>query len=289
MNNLVRGISLTSVLALAVGCAATAPVDQRVQANPESSAFNQALTSQYVQLAEFENQEMLDALDGEHYERKAKLAASDKTPAPDKVGSRRLPKEHVGELKKAHAELTAALDENVRELYPADAAAAQASYDCWLEQQEEDFQPQHIARCKNGFQTAMRTIAEKQRVAQATRSRQADVRSVAGDEKFVYFDFNKYTIDPNEQSKLDSVAAALKSSNKDYKVNAFGYADRAGPESYNKTLSMRRAQAVKAALVARGVPASKIITAALGENNPKVPTGDGVREAENRRVNIEIR
>jgi outer membrane protein OmpA-like peptidoglycan-associated protein len=53
-------------------------------------------------------------------------------------------------------------------------------------------------------------------------------------------------------------------------------------------LSLRRANAVKDSLVREGVPASAITVIGRGESNPLVPTGDGVREPQNRRVEIVV-
>jgi outer membrane protein OmpA-like peptidoglycan-associated protein len=68
-----------------------------------------------------------------------------------------------------------------------------------------------------------------------------------------------------------------------------GHADRSGPESYNLALSQRRAEAVAAALRARGVPGDAMSLQAFGETRPRVPTADGVREPQNRRVEILFR
>jgi len=65
-----------------------------------------------------------------------------------------------------------------------------------------------------------------------------------------------------------------------------GHADRAGSEAYNMELSLRRANAVRAALVARGVSPDSITVAGRGETEPDVPTADGVEEQVNRRVRI---
>ncbi|HTE35483.1 MAG TPA: OmpA family protein [Reyranella sp.] len=62
-----------------------------------------------------------------------------------------------------------------------------------------------------------------------------------------------------------------------------------GTEAYNMALSLRRASAVKGMLVREGVPESDISVVALGEGQPMVPTADGVREAQNRRVEIVLR
>lgn len=68
-----------------------------------------------------------------------------------------------------------------------------------------------------------------------------------------------------------------------------GHADRAGSDSYNSELSLRRAQAIAGLIASAGVPAAVITTDAKGEAQPRVPTADGVREPQNRRVEITVR
>jgi outer membrane protein OmpA-like peptidoglycan-associated protein len=72
-------------------------------------------------------------------------------------------------------------------------------------------------------------------------------------------------------------------------ITVTGHADKSGSNEYNRGLSLRRAQAVAGLLASAGVPAGSITTAALGEEQPRVPTADGVREAQNRRVEITVR
>jgi outer membrane protein OmpA-like peptidoglycan-associated protein len=69
-------------------------------------------------------------------------------------------------------------------------------------------------------------------------------------------------------------------------VKLVGHADRSGSDTYNQALSLRRANAVKGALVREGVSESMIAVDGRGESEPMVPTADGVREPQNRRVNI---
>ena len=71
-----------------------------------------------------------------------------------------------------------------------------------------------------------------------------------------------------------------------YKIAATGHADRAGSADYNLALSLKRAEAVRDALVAAGIAASAITIDHRGETEPAVPTGDGVSERTNRRVTI---
>ena len=65
-----------------------------------------------------------------------------------------------------------------------------------------------------------------------------------------------------------------------------GHADRSGSDRYNLRLSQRRADAVKVALIDKGIPADQIAVIAKGESEPLVATADGVREAQNRRVQV---
>ena len=65
-----------------------------------------------------------------------------------------------------------------------------------------------------------------------------------------------------------------------------GHTDRSGSVSYNMGLAERRNESVQAYLTGRGIPASRISSEAFGESQPRVPTADGVRELQNRRVEV---
>ena len=72
------------------------------------------------------------------------------------------------------------------------------------------------------------------------------------------------------------------------RITATGHTDTSGSESYNMALSLRRANAVKDALVREGVPATNIAVLGRGEQGLLVQTGDNVREPQNRRVEIVV-
>jgi outer membrane protein OmpA-like peptidoglycan-associated protein len=73
------------------------------------------------------------------------------------------------------------------------------------------------------------------------------------------------------------------------RVEVAGHADRSGTPQYNQRLSQRRAEVVAAELVRQGVNRGDIGVTAFGESRPLVPTADGVREPQNRRVEIVLR
>ena len=100
-----------------------------------------------------------------------------------------------------------------------------------------------------------------------------------------FFDWNRSDITAEAATTLDATAEMLR--NCGYpQVNLDGFTDRSGSDGYNQGLSIRRASSVRDYLVSRGVPGERIATQGLGEANPRVPTADGVRELQNRRVEI---
>ena len=103
----------------------------------------------------------------------------------------------------------------------------------------------------------------------------------------VFFDFDRSNISAQALNTIKQAAGAYKTKGS-ARVTATGHADRSGPDAYNMALSLRRANAVKDALVREGVPATAISVVGRGENIPLVQTADGVREPQNRRVEIVI-
>ncbi|HEY0315213.1 MAG TPA: OmpA family protein, partial [Sphingomonas sp.] len=101
----------------------------------------------------------------------------------------------------------------------------------------------------------------------------------------VFFDWNKSDITPEAASILDNAAAAYTQTGS-AAVMLAGYTDTSGTPKYNLGLSQRRADAVKSYLAGKGVPDAAITTQAFGETHLLVQTADGVREPQNRRVEI---
>src|SRR5689334_17242526 len=130
--------------------------------------------------------------------------------------------------------------------------------------------------------------------APAARAQQADqptAAAVSGQAEpgryLVYFGFNKATLDANARQVVAEAADEYKRTGA-AQITVTGHADKAGRAEYNQRLSERRAEAVRRELERLGVPSSAVQVAAEGENDPAVPTPDGVPEARNRRVVIAI-
>ncbi|HEV2264924.1 MAG TPA: OmpA family protein [Stellaceae bacterium] len=102
----------------------------------------------------------------------------------------------------------------------------------------------------------------------------------------VYFEFNKSDLTGDAHKIINEAAGAAKHGTARIEVN--GYTDLAGTAAYNLGLSKRRAEAVRAALIADGISAKRITVMGFGKTDPAVPTPDGVREPRNRRAVVII-
>jgi OOP family OmpA-OmpF porin len=103
----------------------------------------------------------------------------------------------------------------------------------------------------------------------------------------VLFDFDKSVIKPEGKSKLDDLATKVRGVNLEV-IIAIGHADWIGTDEYNQRLSVRRAEAVKAYFVSRGVEPNRIYTEGKGEKQPVANNRTSDGRAKNRRTEIEV-
>ncbi|MFE0757979.1 OmpA family protein [Inquilinus sp. NPDC058860] len=101
----------------------------------------------------------------------------------------------------------------------------------------------------------------------------------------VFFDFDSSHLTP-EARQVVALAAADALQGRTTRIDVTGHTDRSGSVQYNQALSVRRGESVRRELVADGVADSLIAVKGVGESDPLVPTADGVREPQNRRVAI---
>ncbi len=101
----------------------------------------------------------------------------------------------------------------------------------------------------------------------------------------VFFDFDRADITGEAAAILNSAITAYANCGS-ARVMLAGHTDRSGSATYNMRLAQRRNDAVRAYMAGRGIAEAMISSEAFGESQPRVPTADGVREPQNRRVEI---
>jgi OOP family OmpA-OmpF porin len=275
-----RILGVLAAAGILAGCASDIDRVRTVEAT--GSPFTQALTEEYRQLAVFEADEMYDWPDAGYFARKGLAAAAGETVLPEELANWDLPADKVDEMSSARARLMTALDGGGRDVAPELAARAQARFDCWVEQQEENHQLDHIAACRDEF---YRALAELE-AALAPKQEMAAPPEVP-ETYLILFDWDRSDINAAGQAVVQQILSDAQARGTP-QISITGHADRSGPADYNLRLSERRADSVREALIAGGIAADMITTAWRGESEPAVPTADGVREQANRRAEVII-
>ena len=103
----------------------------------------------------------------------------------------------------------------------------------------------------------------------------------------VFFEFDSSTPGLEANETIQFVATNARECGWD-NFRVVGHTDRSGSNAYNDALSVRRAEAVANLMASLGIPRGQMTVSAEGESNPRVPTADGVRSPENRRVEITV-
>ncbi len=102
-----------------------------------------------------------------------------------------------------------------------------------------------------------------------------------------FFDFDKSVLKADGKAKLDDLAGKVKAINLEV-IIAVGHTDSVGADAYNQKLSVKRADAVKAYLVSKGIEKNRVYTEGKGEKQPVADNKTDAGRSKNRRVEIEV-
>ena len=244
---------------------------------PQGTAFQKAAHAEYVSLAQIDAAEF-DWNAASYHLTKAETSANGTTVYPISLAERDIPAEHMGALTDARARLMGKLEGGSREAQPTYSARAQAMFDCWTDEAEENHQPEDIAKCRDGFESAYAKLSGPSVAPQPAMEQ-------VGGPWNVFFDMNSVALDAQAMNTVAEVVATAQA-NPGAKFVVRGYTDTVGNAAYNKRLSERRAMEVGKALSSRGVEGTKLSEEAFGEENLAVPTDDNVANRQNRRAVI---
>ena len=244
--------------------------------------FKSQLIKEYQALATKEGSVWSDWFDSDFFARKAlNIQDADGIIGPEDPANWRFTADELTQFAAPRQQLLAALNEGVGD-FPVEAAKAQASFDCWVEEQEEGWQNDEIANCKKEFDAAL-AVLQGVIKNKPTGDDPLDMAKLYT----VFFDFDSAEITSVGQLVLKTLVEDWGKEAVNFEL--IGHTDSAGSRSYNERLSLRRANAVKNFVASLDIAADKMTTTGVGESNLAVQTADGVREAKNRRVVIKVK
>lgn len=274
-----------ALLPLLAACAAGPDIAATKAMSNKGSPFHMALQNEYIKLAQDEADEY-DTEDAFYFNSKAVAAANGEDVQPQPIKERKIKGAAADELEAAHIALRGELLSGAKEWAPLEAAKAQAKFDCWLQEQEEGDQQDHIDACRIAFDEAMAKIVTMRPRPAAQAPAAMPAKPLAGP-FVVYFDFDSFDLSATGEAVIKEAAEAAKSGGAG-KVVVTGHTDTRGDAAYNEGLSRARASAVRNALIVEGLTRDQVERSGAGETFPDKSTGDGVKEPLNRRVVITL-
>lgn len=275
------------------GCASfpgtTYQLEELERTTPTGSPFSQALAHEYRAFSASERAQY-SWFNSQHFAEKGLAAAHGSTVMPEDLADWHFAdRQAAQDLAAARIRLLETLGTNAPNRVPALTATAQVKFDCWVEQQDKGWKIEEIDACHKDFLAAMGAIEVQAKPAAASATTapaaSAATKPAKADRYQLFFDFNQAVLTPEAAHIVTSLAAAAKAAGYPT-VTITGYTDLSGTDAYNVRLSLKRAETVRKALLAAGVPANKLVTEGRGKADPLVSTADGVREPQNRRVVI---
>jgi outer membrane protein OmpA-like peptidoglycan-associated protein len=292
---------------LAAGLAACSSDEDTAEGTP----FTQALTKDYTDLSAqaaalpaepaessffdsinpFSSSDTSSDLLAKAFTAKAELATAGTEPEPE-AGTGPAQTTIRGRLTRA---IAASKDQ-----FPEQAARAQADYDCWALYSTVASAAAAAQACKTALDSSLLRLESGSRpapppvpapmpapVTTAPVPPPAPAPAAASNDFNVYFDFDSWTMKAEQLKVLDDVIATARSGGQS-NIVIVGHTDTSGPDDYNQKLSVKRANVVVEALVQMGARRTALHASGVGETDLAVQTGDGVKEAKNRRTVITL-
>ena len=142
-----------TIVAMLAGCAGL-ELEKAEKQSPVGSAFQNDLYAGYIDLSSSEYAEG-DYKDSDYFAQKAMTSGSGEAVQPTMIEARDLPSDKQDILTTSRLRLMAAMAAGASDKAPDDAARAQVMFDCWMQEQEENFQLDDIEACRDGLYEAL--------------------------------------------------------------------------------------------------------------------------------------
>lgn len=284
MSTRLKLISASLVVALVGACIGMDP-QSVARLESQGDAFDRALHAEYAELAVKESA-LYDWSSATRFAHKAEAAAAGAPVAPEMPEIWGIPSGDADAIERARQRLVNALDDpHVRDQAPDVAAAAQASFDCWVEEASEG-RPEMIEGCQQRWQTMMTDLAMAAPPAILPAAAPA-IRIQSAGRFEVFFAAGSADLDQTSRARVGRLLDAELISHTG-PIRVVGHADRVGSADLNQRLAWSRAGSVAETLIEAGIPVERIELLSLGEAAPAIPTADETPHPLNRRVVVEL-
>lgn len=280
---------LAAVMLLTSACATSLEQLKRVDLSSES--FANVLAREYLAFSDSEA-DQYDWIDSSYFARKGLRAANGEEVLPEMIEKWRIPAEEQSNLIWARERLVRLLTPEMKAKYPSQLGHIQYLYDCWMEQQEENWQVDDINACRLNFLMEINKLESDMtngygQIPEPVDTTTTQIVEPYRENHIVYFGLGSSKVDTDGKKAIDSAMDTI-GKMKTYNIKIDGYTDRSGSEASNDKLSEKRADSVSNEFIKEGADKSAIIKHSYGERNLAKETADGVKERLNRRVQIEI-
>lgn len=266
--------------AFTLSACSTYSLEELRHAVPKGSSFQNSLASLYMNFAAAEEKDY-DWQDSWYFADKGLLAVYGKDVMPEDPSNWNIAEDKLPELEQARKDLVAVLTSEIKEARPEMAALAQFNFDCWVEQQEENWQAEDIEFCRDGFfkSLEMLKIYRSSRPVFLDKKRTKDLFKKSPKEEIlknehaivkphspivnsfvVFFETGKPLLTKAGNSVVEDIRKAV-SSEESYEIIIDGNIDKSDSEKYK--LMVERAELVKRLLIDGGIKSSSIL---FGDN-----------------------
>lgn len=274
------------LIGMVTGCVSS--VEQLRKSDLKGNTYQTLLAKQYLVFAESEA-DQYDWFNSAYFAKKGLKSINGEEIAPEKLEDWSLPEDMLPIMQQAREYLVSVITvpETTKD-FPEQSANAQFYFDCWVEQQEENWQEEDIAKCREGFYDTLDKlfVATTNTKLPERPVLPESIRNIGKQEtRLAYFKIGSSALDGGAKRLISSVISRLKDA-KSYDIMLNGYADNVGSEESNMKLSKSRAMAIKKALVDGGLNEKSITIFAFGDTQGRVETKKGVASKENRVVEI---
>jgi OOP family OmpA-OmpF porin len=260
------------------------------KSDQKGSPFQIALSNEYLIFSESEA-DQYDWFESSYFAKKGLKLAKGEDVQPEDLTKWDLPEDVLPTIKQAREYLVQALNDGAKKDHPEEAARAQLLFDCWVEQQEENWQIEQITYCRENFYNMLDRLYAFENPdapdprAEVPMPEEKPVVKRPPQKRVVYFSTDKFALDDKAKRAVSSIAAELRGVNK-YEITLNGYADSVGTDDHNMQLSKKRADTIKKAFLDAGIKSDLITVFAFGETHGLVESPDGVAKRANRAVEI---